>query len=198
MLVKAFELSCIRRQSLKFARLLENQSSNMKTLKALADPNLKHDAIAAMRHPRPHKRTSIHKASGKSQSSHQYASHLRRCIFVFQNCGVSHIGIFVKLEYCAAAKVSVDWVRASDVVAPQSPHDGRARDDDFFTSTEPGPPALHVFQQDGGWHWGITVPRSAGSGFKLIAFSTDIFSTEDTAQRDGDRALASIVATDVH
>ncbi|WP_071335897.1 hypothetical protein [Burkholderia contaminans] len=60
------------------------------------------------------------------------------------------------------------------------------------------PPALHVFQQDGGWHWGITVPRSAGSGFKLIAFSTDIFSTKDTAQRDGDRALASIVATDVH
>jgi len=55
-----------------------------------------------------------------------------------------------------------------------------------------------VFQQDGGWHWGITVPRSAGSGFKLIAFSTDIFSTEDTAQRDGDRALASIVASGVH
>lgn len=60
------------------------------------------------------------------------------------------------------------------------------------------PPALHVFQQDGGWHWGITVPHSAGSGFKLIAFSTDIFSTADTAQRDGDRALAFIVATDVH
>lgn len=137
MLVKAFELSCVRRQSLKVARLLENQSSNMKTLKALADPNLKHDTIAAMRYPRPHKRTSIHEASGKSQSSHQYASHLRRCIFVFQNCGVSCIGIFAKLEYCAAAKVSVDWVRASDVVAPQSAHDGRARDDDFFTSTEP-------------------------------------------------------------
>ncbi|VWB14452.1 hypothetical protein BLA6993_00519 [Burkholderia lata] len=60
------------------------------------------------------------------------------------------------------------------------------------------PPALHVFQQDGGWHWGITVPRSAGSGFKLIAFSHHIFSNEDTAQRDGDRALATIVASDVH
>ncbi|VWC01006.1 hypothetical protein BLA23254_04807 [Burkholderia lata] len=60
------------------------------------------------------------------------------------------------------------------------------------------PPALHVFQQDGGWHWGITIPRATGSGFKLIAFSTDSFSTEDTAQRDGDRALASIVASDVH
>ena len=33
MLVKAFELSCVRRQSLKIARPLENQSSNMKTLK---------------------------------------------------------------------------------------------------------------------------------------------------------------------
>ncbi|KVH35503.1 hypothetical protein [Burkholderia cepacia] len=60
------------------------------------------------------------------------------------------------------------------------------------------PPALHVFQQDGGWHWGITVPRSTGSGFKLIAFSHHIFSTEDTAQHDGARALASIVANDVH
>lgn len=66
MLVKAFELSCVRRQSLKVARLLENQSSNMKTLKSVTDPNLKHDAIAAMRHPRPHKRTAIHKASEKS------------------------------------------------------------------------------------------------------------------------------------
>ncbi|MBZ5794564.1 hypothetical protein K8353_31040 [Burkholderia contaminans] len=60
------------------------------------------------------------------------------------------------------------------------------------------PPALHVFQQDGGWHWGITVPRSPGGGFKLIAFSHHIFSTEDTAQHDGARALASMVANDVH
>ncbi|QVN22910.1 hypothetical protein [Burkholderia pyrrocinia] len=58
------------------------------------------------------------------------------------------------------------------------------------------PPALHVFEQDGGWHWGITVPRPTGCGFKLIAFSEHIFSAEDTAQRDGDRALASIVASD--
>ena len=59
------------------------------------------------------------------------------------------------------------------------------------------PPALHVFQQDGGWHWGITVPAPRDPA-SLIAFSTDIFSTEDTAQRDGDRALASIVDSDVH
>ncbi|VWB09056.1 hypothetical protein BLA15945_00243 [Burkholderia lata] len=63
MLVKAFELSRVRCQSFKVARLLENQPGNMKSLKSTADPNLKHDAIAAMRHPRPHKRTAIHKAS---------------------------------------------------------------------------------------------------------------------------------------
>ncbi|WP_137909988.1 MULTISPECIES: hypothetical protein [unclassified Burkholderia] len=57
-------------------------------------------------------------------------------------------------------------------------------------------PVLHVFEQDGGWHWGITVPRSLGIGFKLIAFSEHTFSAVDTAQRDGDRALAAIVASD--
>lgn len=108
------------------------------------------------------------------------------------------MGIFVKLEYCAAAKVLVDWVRASDVVARSRPMTGEHAMTTSSPALNPASPALHVFQQDGGWHWGITVPRSAGSGFKLIAFSTDIFSTEDTAQRDGDRALASIVARDVH
>ncbi|MDR0242102.1 MAG: hypothetical protein LBJ65_10925 [Burkholderia sp.] len=58
------------------------------------------------------------------------------------------------------------------------------------------PPALHVFEQDGGWHWGITIPRTMGCGFKLIAFSKHIFATEDTAQRAGDQALASIVSSD--
>ncbi len=62
-------------------------------------------------------------------------------------------------------------------------------------SPSQSPPVLHVFEQDGGWHWGITIPRRTGSGFKLIAFSEHSFSAEDTAQRDGDRALASIVAT---
>ncbi|WP_175863486.1 hypothetical protein [Burkholderia cepacia] len=69
-----------------------------------------------------------------------------------------------------------------------------------MTTSSPAPsqmlPALHVFEQDGGWHWGIKVPRATGSGFKLIAFSEHIFSAEDTAQRDGDRALASIAASD--
>ncbi|WP_269504929.1 hypothetical protein [Burkholderia sp. IMCC1007] len=68
-----------------------------------------------------------------------------------------------------------------------------------MTTSSPAPtqsrPALHVFEQDGGWHWGITVPRCTGSGFKLIAFSQHLFSDKDTAQRDGERALASIVAS---
>ncbi|PRG08811.1 hypothetical protein C6Q17_19790 [Burkholderia contaminans] len=55
--------------------------------------------------------------------------------------------------------------------------------------------ALHVFEQDGGWHWGITVPRSVGCGFKLIAFSKHILPSQDTAQRDGSQALAAIVAS---
>ncbi|ORC44209.1 hypothetical protein B2G74_33480 [Burkholderia sp. A27] len=41
------------------------------------------------------------------------------------------------------------------------------------TSQAYGPiaPVLHVFEQAGGWHWGITIPRARGRGFKLIAFS---------------------------
>lgn len=57
------------------------------------------------------------------------------------------------------------------------------------------PAVLHVFEQDGGWHWGITVPRSTGSGFKLIAFSQHVFPAEDAAQRDGARELAAIAAS---
>ncbi|HDR9083115.1 hypothetical protein KTE65_30455 [Burkholderia multivorans] len=56
-------------------------------------------------------------------------------------------------------------------------------------------PALHVFEQDGGWHWGITIPRSVGCGFKLIAFSKHILPNQDTAQRDGGQALAAIVTS---
>lgn len=57
------------------------------------------------------------------------------------------------------------------------------------------PPVLHVFEQEGGWHWGITVPRSTGSGFKLIAFSQHVFPAEDAARRDGARALEAIAAS---
>jgi hypothetical protein len=51
---------------------------------------------------------------------------------------------------------------------------------------------LHVFEQAGGWHWGITVPRSAGSGFKVIAFSERTFAAEDAARTDGSHALAGL------
>jgi hypothetical protein len=51
---------------------------------------------------------------------------------------------------------------------------------------------LHVFEQAGGWHWGITVPRARGSGFKLIAFSERTFPVEDAARTDGRQALANL------
>ncbi|MEM5318451.1 hypothetical protein [Paraburkholderia sp. JHI869] len=53
-------------------------------------------------------------------------------------------------------------------------------------------PKLHVFEQEGGWHWGITIPRSAGSGFKLIAYSETTFKGESEALRDGNRALENL------
>ncbi|WP_322041441.1 hypothetical protein [Burkholderia diffusa] len=56
------------------------------------------------------------------------------------------------------------------------------------------PAALHVFEQDGGWHWGITAPRIRGSGFKLIAFSKMIFQAEAEAHSDGSEVLATIAA----
>ncbi|WP_233828669.1 hypothetical protein [Paraburkholderia sp. ZP32-5] len=51
-------------------------------------------------------------------------------------------------------------------------------------------PSLHVFEQEGGWHWGITVPRAVGSGFKVVAYSEETFSDEAEAHREGNRALA--------
>jgi hypothetical protein len=53
-------------------------------------------------------------------------------------------------------------------------------------------PKLHVFEQEGGWHWGITIPRPAGSGFKVIAYSKTTFSGETEARRDGSRALDNL------
>jgi hypothetical protein len=68
-----------------------------------------------------------------------------------------------------------------------------------MTTLEPildrSPPILHVFEQAGGWHWGITVSRSVGGGFKLIAYSDQMFPAEDDARRDGARALAGVAAT---
>nr|WP_260332786.1 DUF3622 domain-containing protein [Paraburkholderia sp. MM5384-R2] len=56
-------------------------------------------------------------------------------------------------------------------------------------------PSLHVFQQEGGWHWGITVPRSAGSGFKVVAYSEKTFMDEAEAHREGNRALERFADT---
>ncbi|WP_322048811.1 hypothetical protein [Paraburkholderia sp. J67] len=56
---------------------------------------------------------------------------------------------------------------------------------------------LHVFEQEGGWHWGITVPRTAGSGFKVVAYSDTTFVGETEARRDGDRVLGSMPASAV-
>ncbi len=53
-------------------------------------------------------------------------------------------------------------------------------------------PVLHVFEQSDGWHWGITVSRLKGSGFKLIAYSDRTFPVEHDAHDDGTKALARL------
>ncbi|CAB3809842.1 hypothetical protein LMG27177_06931 [Paraburkholderia fynbosensis] len=51
---------------------------------------------------------------------------------------------------------------------------------------------LHVFEQDGGWHWGIAIPRVAGGGFKVLAYSKVTFAQEVDAHHDGNRALDAL------
>lgn len=53
-------------------------------------------------------------------------------------------------------------------------------------------PKLYVFEQEGGWHWGITVPRVAVTGFKVIAYSETTFTRECEARQHGSRALDSL------
>lgn len=62
----------------------------------------------------------------------------------------------------------------------------------FLNFHQPTIPKLHVFEQAGGWHWGITVPRVRGCGFKVIAFSDITFAEEDAARTDGSQALAGL------
>jgi hypothetical protein len=50
-------------------------------------------------------------------------------------------------------------------------------------------PTLHVFHQEGGWHWGITVDRSTGSGRKVVAYSDEGFDSEEEAREDGEHVL---------
>lgn len=47
---------------------------------------------------------------------------------------------------------------------------------------------LHVFEQDGGWHWGLTIERLRGTGKKVVAFSEEVFRSEAEASADGKRA----------
>ena len=46
---------------------------------------------------------------------------------------------------------------------------------------------LHVFEQDGGWHWGITIERLHGTGKKVVAYSEKVFRSEAEARTDGKR-----------
>ncbi|XXA08872.1 hypothetical protein P5W99_38490 [Paraburkholderia sp. A3BS-1L] len=58
------------------------------------------------------------------------------------------------------------------------------------TSQTPTPHlTLHVFEQDGGWHWGIAIPRVTGSGSKVLAYSKVTFAQEVDARNEGNRAL---------
>jgi hypothetical protein len=50
---------------------------------------------------------------------------------------------------------------------------------------------LHIFEQDGGWQWGITCDRPNGAGVKIVDYSDPGFSSGKEARADGERALAS-------
>jgi hypothetical protein len=56
-------------------------------------------------------------------------------------------------------------------------------------ANKPSDPTLHVFQQDGAWHWGITIDRPTGFGMKVVAYSDEGFTTEEEARDDGERVL---------
>lgn len=54
------------------------------------------------------------------------------------------------------------------------------------------PATLHVFVQDGAWHWAICVPRVRGCGFQVIAYNEKGFSSEGDALSDGRLTLKRI------
>jgi hypothetical protein len=51
-------------------------------------------------------------------------------------------------------------------------------------------PSLHVFEQDGGWQWALTVKRATGVGVKVVAFSREGFRGEAEAFAAGQLARA--------
>jgi hypothetical protein len=48
---------------------------------------------------------------------------------------------------------------------------------------------LHVFEQDGGWHWALTTERQHGSGKKVVAYSEEGYATQALAHADGEKAV---------
>lgn len=56
---------------------------------------------------------------------------------------------------------------------------------------------LHVFEQDGGWHWGLTITRPSGTGKKVVAYSEPTFSSEALARADGQRAAHAFEQDDI-
>jgi hypothetical protein len=51
---------------------------------------------------------------------------------------------------------------------------------------------LHVFEQDGGWHWGLTIARPQGTGKKVVAYSEETFRSEAQARADGQRTAYAL------
>jgi hypothetical protein len=47
------------------------------------------------------------------------------------------------------------------------------------------PATLHVFVQDGAWHWAICASRVRGCGFQVIAYNEKGFASEGNAMSDG-------------
>ncbi len=47
-------------------------------------------------------------------------------------------------------------------------------------------PTLHVFEQGGEWHRGITIDKPTGIGMKVVAFSEEGFGSEAEAREDGE------------
>lgn len=56
-------------------------------------------------------------------------------------------------------------------------------------------PSLHVFEQDGGWQWALTVKRATGVGVKVVAFSREGFRGEAEAYAAGRLARAEYADT---
>jgi hypothetical protein len=57
---------------------------------------------------------------------------------------------------------------------------------------------LHVFEQDGGWHWALTIQRPRGTGRKVIAFSEHVFHSEAQALAEGKRAFERAHSAGLH